>query len=1001
MISTHTIDDIKGRIDLAHWVQRDGVSLKKVGLNLVGLCPFHSESTPSLTVFEDGHYHCFGCHAHGDLIDWVQARQGLDFGSAIELLARAAGIELHVMTPEQRQKAQTQREYERGLALAADSFAERLHETPAALDYAHQRGWDEATIRGEQLGYADGRPLPMLQNDRAQSAASAINAWAGGVGGALIYVHRDGGRVVYLSGRAINSKQHYNLPETLGGPRQPYLNNLATLRAEQLILVEGQACAVTLAGWHMPGMALAGSGLTDDLSRRISKWTERDIPIYLIPDSDGKTRIEQIAQAAGPLLYVVDLPDGAGDLNAWAQNGADADAFKDRLEQADTWLDRCIDQAAGVREAHAYGRAIRRVLALLADVPTEMQARYKQRVIKQLGIQAREFDRLLREVQRDQQDSNGFDVIDGCLAHYGHTLCNFSAQITHELTRVDGINQPDVAYTVAGTLADGALLPEVHIPAADFGKMAWVAPHWGVRTILHTPPGQIWQIGRGIQELSMQRGIQREQLYTFTGWALVNGKRQFLTASGGLGADGLDASTRVDMGPGNLSRYTLPQPPHDLRPAIEASHDFLSVAPYPITLPIWIAMYAAPLTHIQPLNAVLWVYGATQSGKSTLTHLALCHFGDSFIQGHDYKTPANWMSTITDIEGALFAAKDVPIVIDDYAPMNTTAGDARSLAKKAQDVIRSVGNRVARGRAMPDLQARKKRPPRGLVIATAENPVVGHSTVGRTIYVPVEPGQIIRNDNGESALDIAQRQAQEGLYAAAMAGYACWLAKHWDELAEQLPRRIEAASRVGRRLFPHNQHRLADYYGLFRAALDVIINYFCDAGAFTRTDADEWIEIYDHYLIEWLLDQGEQVSAQEPTRRFWEAIGDLMAQGRVYLAPNTSEPFIPPSASATLIGWMLPERRQVYLMVQPALAEVKSYTARLDERFDILTGALRRALHHQGYITERDPDQYERAVYISPLGKNKRVLVIDAQAVEEKVGVPLLEENHREPKPYQ
>ena len=74
------------------------------------------------------------------------------------------------------------------------------------------------------------------------------------------------------------------------------------------------------------------------------------------------------------------------------------------------------------------------------------------------------------------------------------------------------------------------------------------------------------------------------------------------------------------------------------RPTMKASLEFLDLADYPITVPLWVAMYAAPLQPFKSLNAGLWVYGSTQSGKSTLSHVALSHFGSQFTFDQDYRS---------------------------------------------------------------------------------------------------------------------------------------------------------------------------------------------------------------------------------------------------------------------------------------------------------------------------------------------------------------------------
>jgi hypothetical protein len=577
-------------------------------------------------------------------------------------------------------------------------------------------------------------------------------------------------------------------------------------------------------------------------------------------------------------------------------------------------------------------------------------------------------------------------VQNGRLTCYGEALCNFAARVTHELIQDDGLNPPAVLYTLEGSLDTGERLEPVEVKAEEFDSLRWVGRHWGVRPTVFVPPGKVYLLRRAIQEVS-RADLKRERVHTFTGWATIEGHRLYLTTTGGLGAEGLDESVRVDLGSNNLGRYALPAPPADLRPAIEASLAFLSLASHTVTLPLWAAMYAAPLSPIKTLNAVLWVYGVTQSGKSTLSHLALAHFGPTFVQGHEYRAPKDWTSTPTDLERAMFVTKDAPIILDDYAPAHSGAAEARSMGRKAQYVIRSVGNRSSRGRANADLSERQQRPPRGLVVATAENPIIGQSTVGRTVYVPVEAGEIIKADvQGETPLDGAQRQAMAGLYASAMAGYVVWLARRWDELAEELPRRIDRASRAARALFPAGQSRLTDYYGLLVSAAHLALAYAADHGVLTADDVAAREEAYRMELVDLLRSQSDRVDAQSPAVKFFQALEDLLAQRKVYFAPRQDETFVPPER-AELIGWTDAERGWVYLMTNVALARAKEYWQALDERFDTLADALRRQLLQQGYVARRAKGQLECKLYINRKMGNKRVLVLDVQTLREKAGI--------------
>jgi hypothetical protein len=412
-----------------------------------------------------------------------------------------------------------------------------------------------------------------------------------------------------------------------------------------------------------------------------------------------------------------------------------------------------------------------------------------------------------------------------------------------------------------------------------------------------------------------------------------------------------------------------------------------------------VAMYAAPLQPFKSLNAVLWVYGTTQSGKSTLSHLALSHFGAQFTYARDYRAPKDWTSTVTDLEGAMFKAKDIPIILDDYAPAHSGPAEARGLARKAHYVVRSVGNRSSRGRARADLSEQVQRPPRGLVIVTAENPLVGQSIVGRMIYIPVERGQVLREDT--AALDLAQRQAQAGVYAQAMAGYVAWLVGEWQRLEEELPGRFQAQVKRGRDIFPSDQSRLTDYYALLTVAGRLALEYAREIGALEgyENDLEALAEVHHQAIVEVLKSQRERVSGQSPVLKFFQALSDLISREAVCLAPKAiTESFVPPP-HAELIGWhgsynpnhLEEPAYRIFLMTNVALSHVKAYWQALDERFDALADAIRREIWQHELIDRRpETNHFEETVWINSKVGTKRVLIVDPMQVWEKFEVALV-----------
>ncbi|MFN3415628.1 MAG: DNA primase [Caldimonas sp.] len=152
--------DLLARLDIVEIVGRH-VQLKKAGINFKGLCPFHGEKTPSFIVSPSRQtYHCFGCGAHGNAIDFLMEQGGLGFVDAVRELAQQAGLAVPEddSTPEERAQAQQQRDRQHTLTevleRAAAHYRRQLKTSPRAIDYLKRRGLTGEIAARYGLGYA-------------------------------------------------------------------------------------------------------------------------------------------------------------------------------------------------------------------------------------------------------------------------------------------------------------------------------------------------------------------------------------------------------------------------------------------------------------------------------------------------------------------------------------------------------------------------------------------------------------------------------------------------------------------------------------------------------------------------------------------------------------------------------------------------------------------------------------------------------------------------------
>src|SRR5262245_46156732 len=151
MIPQSFIQDLLARVDIVDVVGRT-VELKRGGQNFLGLCPFHSEKTPSFTVSPSKQfYHCFGCGAHGSAIGFVMEQRGVGYVDAIRELAQQVGMQVPV---EERRGESAAQALSDLLARAADFYRTQLKSSPLAIEYLKSRGITGKTAARFGLGYA-------------------------------------------------------------------------------------------------------------------------------------------------------------------------------------------------------------------------------------------------------------------------------------------------------------------------------------------------------------------------------------------------------------------------------------------------------------------------------------------------------------------------------------------------------------------------------------------------------------------------------------------------------------------------------------------------------------------------------------------------------------------------------------------------------------------------------------------------------------------------------
>jgi DNA primase len=413
MLTEEKIAEIRDSVDLVALIS-EYVPLRRQGARFVGLCPFHSEKSPSFGVSRGKNfYYCFGCHASGDAISFLRHVEGLAFPQALEKLAERSGIELPKQSDDPQQAAQARARAARErlaevMGLAQEFFVAELEQNPhaeIARAEIERRNITLDVARKFNLGYA-----PSGWAGLAEFLASRRVELRDAVEVGLIAPRRQGsghydrfrhrlmfpvadqhGRIIAFSGRALAPPAGEEPPDP---PPAKYINSpesalykkgqalfgihaarVALRKHNQALLCEGNfdLLAIHQAGFEHV-VAPLGTAFTLDQAKLLRRFVEEVVVVF---DGDAAGRkatrtAYELLDAAGLRGRVVRLPQGHDPDSFLRSDGTEA--FRTRVQNALPMLEFLIGDAAEVATDPATrARAIQELGPLLARIESPIE----------------------------------------------------------------------------------------------------------------------------------------------------------------------------------------------------------------------------------------------------------------------------------------------------------------------------------------------------------------------------------------------------------------------------------------------------------------------------------------------------------------------------------------------------------------------------------------------------------------------------------------------------
>jgi len=378
------LDEVLARTDLAEVIGRH-VELKRSGSNLMGLCPFHHEKSPSFSVSPDKQlYYCFGCGKGGGAFQFLMEHDGYAFPEAVEYLAEKAGIEIPRQAASDPSEAERRNRAFELLSKVADVFTRQLagEKGKIARDYLEQRKLPEKIIRDYKLGYApagygfmqhcfgsDGRICAQLES--IGLLFKGDRGYVDRFRNRLIFPIRDRrGKTVGFGGRILGdekSAKYLNSPETPFFHKSDLLYGLSEHREEirrrkQLLIVEGYMDVLGLAAHGLPiGLAPLGTAIGERQILEILRLHEG--PVFCFDgDRAGRQAAWRALERMLPILKAehsprfLYLPEGEDPDSLVAKEGSES--FSQRIESEarpvlETWLQGLRNIAGQGRDGDA------------------------------------------------------------------------------------------------------------------------------------------------------------------------------------------------------------------------------------------------------------------------------------------------------------------------------------------------------------------------------------------------------------------------------------------------------------------------------------------------------------------------------------------------------------------------------------------------------------------------------------------------------------------------
>ncbi len=552
-------------------------------------------------------------------------------------------------------------------------------------------------------------------------------------------------------------------------------------------------------------------------------------------------------------------------------------------------------------------------------------------------------------------------------------LTAFIAEILIERERYSASGKLTRSYVIKIYFENSDNTKIVEITANELEDKRWLGNYIGTRGKYS---GSYKVIRDAILELSPSDSITVEKVYERTGFTVIDGKECYLSSKGAFDYEGYITHVKTDLsgGPFNNCSNLYISSKTEISDGIDATLDILSLAPLDISIPILIAPFRGILAGLSRSSCSLYKHGKSGTGKSTSAGIILGFFQK--VTNY-YQPTASYTSSEPYLSKLVGNTHSVVTVVDDRVEKN---GNKKELNRKDEILFRTQANGQTKSTCLAQSQE-----PRGLIVATGEQPIVGESLAARVLIL-----QFDKDTLDGTALNKCKQAAKDGSFVACGSGFIQWLISKGDAIVEKFEsRQVELCDEFS--FLSSLHHRVPGNIAEFMATFEFFLEYAFDYDVITEEEVAQLTAKAKDALIQ-LAKKQQKYLIDGDAEQYIFALKQALASNKCHLVnldgntPVNPEKYGWVRTDDTNNQWQ-PQGEQVGFVEKQNMYLIpdKAYAVYQESMFSTFGGAalkkkkIHKELNDAGKVKKRAPKTIETRKMIN--GVKKYYLHLDLNLI--------------------